>query len=41
MDTKSMKIDLNTKFGKVQAIEYQENKVFVISEEQYKKLQNS
>ena len=28
-------------FGKIQAIEYQENKVFVISEEQYKKLQNS
>ena len=23
-------------FGKIQAIEYQENKVFVISEEQYK-----
>jgi hypothetical protein len=34
-------IVFNARFGKIQAIEYQENKVFVISEEQYKKLQNS
>jgi len=29
-------IVFNAIFGKIQAIEYQENKVFVISEEQYK-----
>jgi hypothetical protein len=34
-------IVLNARFGKVQAIQYQENKVFVISEEQYQKLKNS
>ena len=32
-------IVFNARFGNIQAIEYQENKVFVISEEQYKKLQ--
>ena len=31
-------IVFNARFGNIQAIEYQENKVFVISEEQYKKL---
>ncbi len=34
-------IVFNARFGKVQAIQYQENKVFVISEEQYQKLKNS
>ncbi len=34
-------IMFNARFGKIQAVEYQGNKVFVISEEQYKKLQNS
>ena len=34
-------IVLNARFGKVQAIQYQENKVFVISEEQYQKLKSS
>ena len=33
-------IVFNARFGKVQAIQYQENKVFVISEEQYQKLKN-
>ena len=31
-------IVFNARFGNIQAIEYQKNKVFVISEEQYKKL---
>jgi hypothetical protein len=34
-------IVFNARFGKVQAIQYQENKVFVISEEQYQKLKSS
>ena len=34
-------IVFNARFGKVQAIQYQENTVFVISEEQYQKLKNS
>jgi hypothetical protein len=34
-------IVFNARFGKVQAIQYQENKVFVISEEQYQKLKNN
>jgi hypothetical protein len=34
-------IIFNARFNKVQAIQYQENKVFVISEEQYQKLKNS
>lgn len=33
-------IVFNARFNKVQAIQYQENKVFVISEEQYQKLKN-
>jgi hypothetical protein len=33
-------IIFNARFGKIQAIQYQEDKVFVISEEQYNKLQN-
>jgi hypothetical protein len=33
-------IVFNARFGKVQVIEYQENKVFVISEEIYQKLKN-
>lgn len=33
-------IILNAKFNKIQAIKYQEDTVFIISEEQYKKLQN-
>lgn len=31
-------IVINAKFGKVQAIEYKNEKVFVVSEEQYKKV---
>ena len=31
----------NAKFDKVQAIQYQDDTVFVISESQYKKLMNS
>jgi len=31
----------NARLGIIQAIHYQENKVFVISEEQYNKLQNT
>jgi hypothetical protein len=31
-------IIFNARFGKIQAIQYQENKVFVISEEQYNKI---
>lgn len=31
----------NAKFDKVQAIKYKEDTVFIISEEQYKKLKNS
>jgi hypothetical protein len=34
-------IVFNARFGKVQVIEYQQNKVFVISEEIYQKLKNS
>ena len=34
-------IIFNARFGKIQAIQYQEDKVFVISEEQYNKLQNT
>lgn len=34
-------IIFNARFGKIQVIQYQENKVFVISEEQYNKLQNT
>jgi len=34
-------IIFNARFGKIQAIQYQENKVFVISEELYNKLQNT
>ena len=33
-------IILNARFNKIQAIQYQGDKVFVISEEQYKKLIN-
>ena len=33
-------IVLNAKFDKVQAIEYRGEKVFVVSEEQYRKLKN-
>lgn len=34
-------IIFNAKFNKVQAIKYKEDTVFIISEEQYKKLQNT
>ncbi len=33
-------IVFNAKFNKVQAIKYKEDTVFIISEEQYKKLQD-
>ena len=34
-------IIFNARFGKIQAIQYQKDKVFVISEEQYNKLRSS
>ena len=33
-------IIFNAKFNKIQAIKYQEDTVYIISEEQYKKLQS-